>query len=128
MRFTTQQTDHYIYRTRRAADATPLPHGAGIKGSIRAAYEAITNSRFGVFRGHDVPLARRMQPAEAAQLKPARINAGQIEILSAAWVPAYGHENKLGSLPHGTPVTAVIYSYRHTPRNNRPRTSSTTAP
>ncbi|WP_422768889.1 TIGR03986 family type III CRISPR-associated RAMP protein [Plantactinospora sp. WMMC1484] len=71
---------------RRAADGTgpdaPLPvrvdhadrpvlAGSAVKGALRSAYEAITNSRFGVFAGHDQQLAIRAPANHAQRLRPA---------------------------------------------------------
>jgi CRISPR-associated protein (TIGR03986 family) len=71
---------HKVYRTRRAPgsdDNTPLLPITSFKGGLRAAYEAVTNSRFGVFRGHGALLARRMDPGEALALIPGRIRQGK---------------------------------------------------
>ncbi|MFV2096629.1 TIGR03986 family CRISPR-associated RAMP protein [Micromonospora sp. LOL_014] len=71
---------------RRAADGTapnaPLPvrvdqagrpvlAGSAVKGALRSAYEAVTNSRFGVFTGHDQQLAIRATTDHAQRLRPA---------------------------------------------------------
>ncbi|MEV6801920.1 TIGR03986 family CRISPR-associated RAMP protein [Micromonospora rifamycinica] len=71
---------------RRAADgaAAPLPvrvdhagrpvlAGSAVKGALRSAYEAITNSRFGVFIGHDQQLAIRASTDHAEWLRPATV-------------------------------------------------------
>ncbi|MEU7616633.1 RAMP superfamily CRISPR-associated protein [Micromonospora rifamycinica] len=73
---------------RRAADGAdaPLPvrvdhagrpvlAGSAVKGALRSAYEAITNSRFGVFAGHDQQLAiRATADTSALQLRPAVVD------------------------------------------------------
>jgi hypothetical protein len=41
------------------AKGRPMLSLAAVKGMLRGAYEAITNSRLGVFTGHDTPLAIR---------------------------------------------------------------------
>ena len=73
--------EHKVFRTRRRgkvpigtvqADAPHLPV-TSFKGPLRAAYEAITNSRLGVFRDHGAPLARRMAVDEGLVMVPARI-------------------------------------------------------
>src|SRR5690606_13497440 len=57
----------------------PILAGSAIKGLLRSSYEAITNSRFGVFAGHDRPLATR-----------GNANQGVTEDLRPAWVTAVG--------------------------------------
>jgi len=65
---------HKVFRTRRHGNSDiPLLPVTTLKGALRSAYEAVTNSRFGVFRGHDAPLARRMQAGEGLQLIPGRV-------------------------------------------------------
>ncbi|MGH8587918.1 MAG: TIGR03986 family type III CRISPR-associated RAMP protein [Gammaproteobacteria bacterium] len=55
------------------------PHGApylpptSVKGMLRTAYEAITNSRFGIVEDHNEKLAFRMYAKKALYLVPARI-------------------------------------------------------
>lgn len=41
--------DHYHYFTRRDGQDRPLVASSSVRGMLRAAYEVITNSRFGVF-------------------------------------------------------------------------------
>jgi CRISPR-associated protein (TIGR03986 family) len=108
-----------------------------IKGMLRAAYEAITNSRMGIFHGHNDRLAYRMEAREGLKVVPARIEkntAGQLCIrllpgnapinadgtpngsMYAAWLRVYGrqHGNNWGALAqHGAPVWAYITLWRH---------------
>ncbi len=75
-----------------------------VKGMLRAAYEAVTNSRMTVFAGHDRELAYRMATQEGLALVPARVEADQLVLLPgtsqistsgpqgpmyAAWLPRY---------------------------------------
>jgi CRISPR-associated protein (TIGR03986 family) len=48
---------------------------------LRTAFEAVTNSRFGIFHGHDDRLAYRTLAGEGLSLVPARIEDGQITLL-----------------------------------------------
>ena len=50
---------HPTYDVRTDPDGKPEMAVTGLKGALRAAYEAITNSRLGVFKGHDDPLVFR---------------------------------------------------------------------
>jgi CRISPR-associated protein (TIGR03986 family) len=100
---------HKVYRTRRAPgsdDSTPLLPITSFKGGLRSAYEAVTNSRFGVFRGHGAPLARRMDAKESLQLVPGRVvNAKSggfdVELLMGTTVgfPAWDQENEVWRIP-----------------------------
>lgn len=86
-----------------------LPHLAptSVKGMLRAAYEAVTNSRFGVFTGHGDRLGYRMTTRDGLAMVPARISDDGSEVvllpgdtplgrqgdkafpLHAAWLPQY---------------------------------------
>ncbi|WP_280310282.1 RAMP superfamily CRISPR-associated protein [Nocardia abscessus] len=60
--------------TRRTSAAAPLLNGSTVKGMLRSAFEAITNSRYGVVSTrHDLPVATRQDPSEVNRknLKPA---------------------------------------------------------
>lgn len=58
---------------------SPDINPTAIKGMIRSAYEAITNSRFSVFTDHDDRLAYR--PQASTQVVPARINVEERKVL-----------------------------------------------
>jgi CRISPR-associated protein (TIGR03986 family) len=51
------------------------PHlpATSVKGMLRSAYEAVTNSRFGVFAGHDERLGWRRVADDARDMKPVRV-------------------------------------------------------
>ncbi len=55
-------------------DGRPRLRPTSLKGVLRAAFEAVTNSRFGVFSDHDERLARRMDAGEGLAMIPARIS------------------------------------------------------
>jgi CRISPR-associated protein (TIGR03986 family) len=115
------------------------PHlpATAVKGMLRAAYEAVTNSRLGVFTGHDDRLAMRMPATESRHMVPARINddgrsvvllpghtppGGQTArspLLHAAWLPRHPggvppvtHPDGRAAL-HGEEVDAWIERVRH---------------
>jgi len=95
----------------RIAEGKPHIPPASIKGMLRAAYEAVTNSRLTVFAGHEDRLADRMPARDGLSLVPARIievnGVQHIELLPgnsdisssgkptqgdpmyAAWLPRY---------------------------------------
>ncbi|HEY3379384.1 MAG TPA: TIGR03986 family CRISPR-associated RAMP protein [Armatimonadota bacterium] len=68
-----QTTKHKTYPVRRGPNGDPLIAPTGIKGMLRAAFEAVTNSRMGVFASHNDRLAYRMKTDEALRLIPARV-------------------------------------------------------
>lgn len=103
--------DHGIYPT-RLHKGTPIIPGSSVKGMLRAAFESVTASRFGLFDDkHKHPLAFRQQANRALRMVPARVtdDGKRLELLTgttrlgrdgrvpdgepqyAAWLPAYHH-------------------------------------
>jgi CRISPR-associated protein (TIGR03986 family) len=137
-RVVTGDNDHKTYPARMTSDDRPYLAPTSIKGMLRAAYEAVTNSRMGIFHGHDDRLAYRMPAREGLRMIPARIEAnpsGQLFIrllpgtsrikadstpdgpMYAAWLRFYGnaHANNWGTLArHGQKVWAYITRWQHT--------------
>jgi CRISPR-associated protein (TIGR03986 family) len=74
----TESNDHKTYPVRLGADGKPYLPPTSIKGMLRSAYEAITNSRLSVFEKHDELLAYRLPAKAGTQMVPARIESGQI--------------------------------------------------
>lgn len=97
--------DHKSFPLRVDADGKPNIPPTSIKGMLRAAYEAVTNSRLAVFVGHEDRLAFRMDARSGIRLIPARVCDGRFELLTgttpvgrqgepgfslhAAWLPRY---------------------------------------
>lgn len=133
--------DHKSFPVRVDAEGRPYIPPTSIKGMLRSAYEAVTNSRLAVFAGHEDRLADRMPANEGLRLVPARVVNGQIELLPgtstikpngqpngpmyAAWLPRYdvrtgqeGGRNCVyypdNSLPqHGDEVTCWLVKVQH---------------
>jgi len=131
-RVTTGAKDHKTFPTRIDADGNPYLAPTSIKGMLRAAYEAVTNSRMGVFEKHNDRLAYRM-PARIGPV-PARVERRDVglglRIMQAAVMgfaaklPRYQDDRRLprdkgessaalrfsdGSLPiHGEPVWVQV--------------------
>lgn len=108
-----------------------------VKGMLRAAYEAVTNSRMGVFTGHNDRLALRMPAVEAQHMVPARVSddgqhlvllpgdtppsrqAANPPLLHAAWLPRYpGPAQPVSATDgqdpvHGTAYEAWVERVRH---------------
>lgn len=121
-------------------DGKPLLPSSSVRGMLRSAYEAVTNSRFGRFsyKDHSKRLAYRMEAREGLRLIPARIESGKVRLLTgtsivgtdgkpdvlyAAWLPRYSGSNKStdnavkypdGSLPqHGDEVVCCVRKIEH---------------
>lgn len=131
---------HKTFSLRVGADGKPLIPASSVRGMLRSAYEAVTNSRFGRFSHdqHGDRLAFRMDAREGLRLIPARIENGQIRLLTgtsgvgfdgkptgpmyAAWLPRYwnGRQDRNavryadGSLPaHGDQVQCWLELFQH---------------
>ena len=73
---TTDNEGPTTYGIRKDSQGKPLIPPSAVKGMLRSAYEAITNSRFGVFQGHEKKhheaLDETLRPAVAAtEMSPA---------------------------------------------------------
>jgi CRISPR-associated protein (TIGR03986 family) len=67
------QGDHKKFPVRVDADGKPFINPTAVKGMLRSAYEAVTNSRMSVFTKHDERLAFRAEVGEGLFVVPARI-------------------------------------------------------
>lgn len=127
--------DHYAYPVLLRGGVPYLP-STSVKGMLRAAYEAVTNSRFGVFDDHTDRLGYRMVAPDARRMVPARVSddgtelillpgdtrpGGQLgtnPILHAAWLPRYPSRAAItypgGSRPaHDDEVDAYVELFQH---------------
>lgn len=107
----TERNGHKTFPLRMDATGRPLIPASSVRGMLRSAYEAVTNSRFGRFSHsqHKDRLAFRMEACDGLKLIPARVENGQIQLLTgtsnvtrdgkldgpmyAAWLPRY-HKGK----------------------------------
>lgn len=69
----TDDDGHKTYSVRLGAGNKPYLPPTSIKGMLRAAYEAVTNSRLSVLDNHDTRLAYRMPATQGTTAKPARV-------------------------------------------------------
>ncbi len=105
-----EETGHATYPVLERKVTTPdgrkerRPHlpPTAVKGMLRSAYEAVTDSRFGVFTGHDGRLGYRMAARDGLASIPARVigdgDTAEIELLPGT-TPA-GHQGRHGSPMH----------------------------
>lgn len=140
-RATEEPNGHKTFPLRVDGEGKPLIPASSVRGMLRCAYEAITNSRFGRFscEQHGDRLGFRMDPSEGLRLIPARIDNGRIHLLTgtsgiqadgrpdgpmyAAWLPRYDREGQVanwavryadGSLPaHGDEVVCWVEKMQH---------------
>lgn len=116
----------------RMVDGRPFLPPTSLKGMLRSAYEAITNSRFGVFGDHGERLGKRMTTKEAQGLVPARIESdgrgglkvrllcgfsanparNHGEALFAAWVDRLTHVASGIRLKPGEKIQAWVQKFR----------------
>jgi CRISPR-associated protein (TIGR03986 family) len=80
---------HRTQPVRLRPDGSPLVASTAVKGMLRSAYEAVTNSRMGVFSGHDRRLAFRQDAREAKDMWPVIVRAGQVRFVEAARLRRY---------------------------------------
>lgn len=74
--------DHKTYSVRKDAEGKPYLPSTSIKGMLRSAYEAITNSRLSILEEHNELLAYRMSPNSGLLMVPARIENNHICLYS----------------------------------------------
>ncbi|TYB45552.1 TIGR03986 family type III CRISPR-associated RAMP protein [Actinomadura chibensis] len=98
------------------------PHlpATALKGMLRASYEAITNSRFGVFTGHDERLGWRRVADDARDMEPVRVgrNGKTLEFWAAAKLPFYPDGSRLPYSKNGPPKHGERVWVRTRRRNN----------
>ncbi|WP_066946567.1 TIGR03986 family type III CRISPR-associated RAMP protein [Microtetraspora fusca] len=68
---------HFVYPV-HLRDGRPHLPATSVKGMLRSAYEAITNSRLGVFEGHDSPLGFRRDAGFALGMVPVLVGADRV--------------------------------------------------
>lgn len=115
-------------------EGVPVLAPTAVKGMIRSAYEAVTNSRYGVLDEKASPLTFR-RPARNAEQQPARVfrQDGELHAMivrsllhaeaplsdtqAAPWVPFYGRDREplpgMASRRHGEEVEAWLYFMKH---------------
>jgi CRISPR-associated protein (TIGR03986 family) len=92
----TTGVDHKTYSVRKGADGKPYLPPTSIKGMLRSAYEAVTNSRLSILEEHNELLAYRMPATSGLMMVPARIENDHIclyagtSIISKSGKPAQG--------------------------------------
>lgn len=130
---------HKTFGLRVDESGLPAIPASSVRGMLRSAFEAITNSRFGRFsKSHRDRLAFRADASDSLRLIPARIADGRVNLLTgtsqighdgrpegpmyAAWLPRYRNgrvdaqavRSAGGELPqHGDEVVCWLERMRH---------------
>lgn len=109
------QEKHKSYPIRKLGNQPYLPP-TSVKGMLRTAYEAVTNSRFGVFQNHQDRLAYRMPATEGLSLVPARIegDCDRIQLLpgTTPGLPTWNTGNERWNIPGNLMYAAWLPRYR----------------
>jgi len=102
---------HRTFVTRRDARGRPLLAPTAVRGMLRAAFEAITNSRFGVFDDPTLAWRATTDDVRRAALVPVRVVGRQVLEMEQARLPAYAAPvtYSRGGVPQtGDRVVAVV--------------------
>lgn len=104
--------DHFIYPVRTGADGKPQLASSSVRGMLRSAYEAITNSRFAVFpfdpeapslakKANARKLGYRMNADDGLSLVPARIENGKAQLMmgETAGLPTFDRNRNRWIIP-----------------------------
>ncbi|MHB1557390.1 MAG: TIGR03986 family type III CRISPR-associated RAMP protein [Isosphaeraceae bacterium] len=113
------QAGHKSFPVLTDTDGKPILPATSVKGMLRAAYEAVTNSRLSVFQGWDRRLAFRRQAkveVEPALVTLAKDDQIEIRILSRRWLGSppklrrYQQHSPPGDRRKGEAQTALQYT------------------
>jgi CRISPR-associated protein (TIGR03986 family) len=140
--------EHKTYPMRLGLDGKPYLPPTSIKGMLRTAYEAVTNSRLSVFEKHEDRLFYRMNAGDGLSLVPARFEGNEVKLLFgttsdipkwngkrwqipnnqpmyAAWLPRYRnrhgtcHNLRYHGMTHGDRVKVWLELYQKQDKNRR---------
>ncbi|GGP08459.1 hypothetical protein GCM10012278_40260 [Nonomuraea glycinis] len=85
---------HDVYPV-RLRDGRPYLAATAVKGMLRSAFETVTNSRFGVFHGHEEPLGFRRDAGFALKLVPVWVAGdGRLLRFETALLEMYDKQGK----------------------------------
>ncbi len=104
-----QPNGHKVFGLRLDEHRVPVLPPTTIKGPLRVAYEAITNSRMGILEAHDKLLALRMPASEGVKLVPCQVVAAANGALAARLLPGLS-EFGLDGRPKGQGEDCLMYA------------------
>jgi len=98
----------------RMVDGKPYLPPTSIKGMLRSAYEAVTNSRLSVFSNHNKRLFYRMSAGDGLSLVPARIEGDGIKLMfgTTSDIPKWDSQRQRWRIPSNTMYAAWLPRYR----------------
>lgn len=100
---------HKTYGIRVDEDGAPYLPPTSLKGALRVAYEAVTNSRMGILEPHNERLALRMEARDGLKLVPCRIVANASGQLQAQLLPGQSQIGA-GGKPRGQGANCLMYA------------------
>ncbi|MBI5758598.1 MAG: TIGR03986 family CRISPR-associated RAMP protein [Planctomycetales bacterium] len=105
---------HKTFPVRLGLDGKPYLAPTSIKGMLRAAFEAVTNSRMGVSEEHDARLAYRMPAGDGLSLVPARIEDNHIVIYlgTTSGLPTWNKQATRWAIPGDLQYAAWLPRYK----------------
>ncbi|ELS31693.1 MULTISPECIES: TIGR03986 family type III CRISPR-associated RAMP protein [Pseudanabaena] len=111
---------HKTFPLRIGADGKPYLPPTSIKGMLRSAYEAVTNSRLGVLEKHSDRLFYRMNATDGLSLVPVRVEGDQIRLMcgTSEEVPNWNDRRQRWQLPDDLMYAAWLPQYRRNHNHN----------
>ncbi len=118
------QAEHKTYPVLTDPDGSPRLASSSVRGMLRAAFEAVTNSRFGVFpfdsegatlrQGNARRYGYRMNAGEGLSLVPARIENGHARLMLGTNpdLPTFDPSRRRWVVPQGLLHAAWVFRYR----------------
>ena len=106
-----ERDGHSTFEVRLDAEGRPLIAPSSIRGALRTAYEAVTNSRLGVLDRHADRLAYRMPAGDGLGLVPARVTGDDLELCLGTTNKLPGHSNGRWQIPGGMMYAAWLPRY-----------------
>jgi CRISPR-associated protein (TIGR03986 family) len=115
-----EEDSHKTFPLRIGADGKPYLPPTSIKGMLRSAYEAVTNSRLGVFEKHSDRLFYRMNATDGLSLVPVRVEGDQISLMcgTSEEIPSWNDRRQRWQLPDDLMYAAWLPRYRRNHNHN----------
>lgn len=109
-----EENGHKRYGLRVDEHGAPVLPPTSIRGALRSAYEAITNSRFGVFEEHATPEGMRQPASSALKLVPCHVTQCRNKSGEFAYrvrlLPGQGEIGRNGDAGNGGGPRPLMYA------------------
>ncbi len=116
--FDKEDEGHKTYPLRIGADGKPYLPPTSIKGMLRSAYEAVTNSRLSVFVKHSDCLFYRMAATDGLSVVPARVEGDRVRLMMGATRDIPSPNKDRWRLPDNLMYAAWLPRYRQDDTSN----------